>query len=149
MTKEELAAAIRQKLVEALTFITESTTDIALEQPTLQNRVANTEYYVIKGEYAAGTLCGQLELTISVMNGVARPSNLMMAFGDNSLTQVSITSPMDMYESIKAKHQAYVESTMYGKSSAFKLNDALNELENIPCPPEVHQKIAEIVQKLR
>ena len=30
-----------------------------------------------------------------------------------------------------------------------RYEDALKELEELPCPPEVHQKIMDIIQKLR
>ncbi len=148
MTKEELIAGIKCKLVEALSFIVESTPDVKLNEPVPGYKSADTEYFNVSGEYAVGELFGKIELAILVSPHGARPVNMKMSFGEENPTPISIASPHDLFESITNKHRLFVERS-YNKSSAFALNDALQELENLPCPPEVHSKIMEIIQKLR
>ena len=148
MTKEQLIEGIKCKLTEALAFIVETTPSITLNEPVPGYKSAGTEYFNVSGEYAAGELFGKIELAVSESPQGARPINLKMSFGDETPTPISITSPNDLFESITNKHRLFVERS-YNKSSAFALNDALKELEELPCPPEVHGRIMEIIQKLR
>ena len=143
MTKEQLIEGIKCKLTEALSFIVETTTSITLNEPVPGYKSAGTEYFNVSGE-----LFGKIELAVSETPQGARPINLKMSFGEETPTPISITSPNDLFESITNKHRLFVERS-YNKSSAFALNDALKELEELPCPPEVHQKIMDIIQKLR
>ena len=138
MTKEQLIEGIKCKLAEALSFIVETTPSITLNEPVPGYRSAGTEYFNVYGEYAAGELFGKIELSVSESPQGARPINLKMSFGEETPTPISITN----------KHRLFVERS-YSKSSTFVLNDALKELEELPCPPEVHQKIMDIIQKLR
>ena len=148
MTKEELIAGIQGKLTEALSFVVESTPNIKMDEPIPGRKSADTEYFNVSGEYAVGELFGKIELVISVSPHGARPVNMKMSFGDELPTPVSISSPSDLFESIKTKHKLFVERS-YSKSSAFALNDALRELENLQCAPETHAKIMEILAKIR
>jgi len=148
MTKEQLIDGIRYKLTEALSFVVETTPSITLNDPVPGVKSARIEYFSISGEYAAGDLFGKIELVISDGPQGARPINLKMSFGDETPTPISISSPNDLFDSIMNKHRLFVERS-YNKSSAFTLNNALKELEELPCPPEVHGKIMDIIQKLR
>lgn len=148
MTKEQLIEGIKCKLTEAISFIVETTPSITLNEPVLGYRSAGTEYFNVSGEYAAGELFGKIELSVSESTQGARPVNLKMSFGEETPTPISITSPNDLFESITNKHRLFVERS-YSKSSAFVLNDALKELEELPCPPDVHGRIMEIIQKIR
>jgi len=148
MTKEELISGIQGKLTEALSFVVESTPNIKFSEPVPGCKSADTEYFKVSGEYAVGEVFGKIELTISVSPHGARPVNMKMSFGNEAPTPVSVSSPNDLFESIKNKHRLFVERS-YNKSSAFTLNDALHELEELPCSPEVHTRIMEIIQKLR
>ena len=148
MTKEELINGIRTKLTEALAFVVEATPDIKMDDPVPGQKSAGTEYFNVSGEYAVGEVFGKIELAISVSPYGARPVSMKLSFGNEVPTPVSVSSPNDLFESIKNKHKLFVERS-YNKSSAFALNDALQELENLPCPQEVHSRIMEIIQKLR
>jgi hypothetical protein len=148
MTKEQLIAGISYKLAEALSFIVETTPNITLGQPVQGYKSADTSYFKVLGEYAAGELYGKIELAVSEGPMGARPVSLKMSFGDEAPTPISIASPNDLLDAITAKHRVFVERS-YNKSSAFALNEALKELEELPCPPEIHTKIMEIIQKLR
>jgi hypothetical protein len=148
MTKEELIYGIRCKLAEALSFIVETTPSVTLGEPVPARKFADTEYFSVDGEYAAGDLFGRIELSVSVTPQGARPVSLKMSFGDEEPTAISISSPNDLFDSISNKHRLFVERS-YSRSSAFVLNDALKELEELPCPPDVHGRIMEIIQKLR
>lgn len=148
MTKEELIAGIQGKLTEALSFVVESTPNIKFNDPVPGYKSADTEYFNVSGEYAVGEVFGKIELAISVSPHGARPVNMKMSFGNETPTPVSVSSPNDLFESIQTKHRLFVERS-YNKSSAFALNDALRELEELPCPPEIHAKIMEILQKIR
>lgn len=148
MTKEQLIAGISCKLTEALSFIVEASPNISLNPPVPGPKSADTAYFNVSGEYAAGELYGKIDLTVSESSMGARPISLKMSFGDEAPTPISITSPNDLFKSITNKHRLFIERS-YNKSSAFALNDALKELEELPCPPEVHGKIMEIIQKLR
>ena len=148
MTKEQLITGISGKLTEALAFIVEATPNISLNPPVPGTRSADTAYFSVSGEYAAGELYGKIDLVVSENPMGARPISLKMSFGDEAPTPISIASPNDLFDSIMNKHKLFVERS-YNKSSAFALNDALKELEELPCPPEIHQKIMDIIQKLR
>ncbi len=148
MTKEQLITGISGKLTEALAFIVEATPNISLNPPVPGTRSADTAYFSVSGEYAAGELYGKIDLVVSENPMGALPISLKMSFGDEAPTPISITSPNDLFDSIMNKHKLFVERS-YNKSSAFALNDALKELEELPCPPEIHQKIMDIIQKLR
>ena len=148
MTKEELIAGIRAKLVEAITFIVETKANVEFDEPRKVNSMAKIDIYEVTGEYLAGELFGKIVLTVTDAPTGAMPNKMQMSFGDENPTPVSITSPNELFESIKNKHRLFVERS-YNKSTAFALNDALRELEELQCPPEVHEKIMTIIQKLR
>jgi hypothetical protein len=148
MTKEELIAGIRSKLVEVLTFIVETRADVEFNEPEKVNSMAKTDIYDVRGEYVAGELFGRIELMVSDTPAGAVPSRMKMSFGDEVPTPVSISSPNELFESVKNKHRLFVERS-YNRSTAFALNDALSELEELECPPDVHEKIMNIIQKLR
>lgn len=148
MTTEELISGLKTKIVEVMSFITESSTDVAFNDPVLDRKVANTTYYTVNGEYAANDLYGKICLTVSDTPRGARPLKLSMSFGEETPTDIAISSPNALYDSILAKHKLYVERSR-SKSSAFTVNDALIELEQLECPPEVHTRIMEIIGKLR
>jgi hypothetical protein len=148
MTKEELISGIRAKLVEVLTFIVETRANVEFGEFVKINSLAKTDIYDISGEYVAGELFGKIALMVTDGPTGAMPSRMKMSFGDENMTPVSISSPNELFDSVKNKHRLFVERS-YNKSTAFALNDALRELEALECPPEVHDRIMEIISKLR
>lgn len=148
MLQEQLINAIKSRLTEAISFIAETAVDVTLSEPRIDRKVANTEYVTVEGEYAAGQLFGKISLSLTNSGDNAKPLKLTMSFGDEKPTEISITGPDAMYDSLLAKHKLYVERSRT-RSTAFTVNDALIELEQLQCDPETHKKIMEIIEKIR